>query len=332
MELSVIIPVYNSEKTVRECVSSILNSDFDRDFEVVVVDDGSTDRSIEKIKNLNVRIVRQENKGAAAARNTGARHTRSNLLVFVDSDVTFFKDTLRRIYGHLAKDDVDYVSVRYSKRPLNQGCIHRYKALADYSYYYDFAYTKEQKRGLIRQTNISGGTEGYKKRIFDELGGFDEKVKGANIEREKLIAKLAQGNNMIADGKIRTNHYYPGFRKITKEYFKRTFHSMDLAVNKNYYSQPYMRQNSFRVALGALSAIMLTLSSALFLIFGYIWPFGLTLAVFLSYLSAHLNMFITAYREYGFLFTLYTLTMNLFFCLLISAAGFLGLVKTLLKR
>lgn len=327
MDLSIIIPVYNAEKTIGECLSSILSSDFDRDFEIIVVDDGSTDKSIEKIKDLNVQIIHQKNKGAGAARNIGVRHAKSDLIVFVDSDVTLFKDTLKRVYEHLKKDDVDYVSGRYSRRPINQKWIHKYKALADYSYYYDLIFNKEQKQKPIRQVAIVGAVEGYKKKVFEELGGFDERIKGASVEQENLRVKILQKYNMIADANIKSKHNFPDFNKLVKDYFHRTINSVNLKNNF-----PYLKKNTFRIALGSLTIISLFFSLALFSIFGYVFPFVITLILFLSYLSVHLSMFVIAFKENGLLFMLYTLIINLFFCNLISLAGFLSVTKNIYRQ
>ena len=73
MKISIIIPFYNSEKTIRKCILSILNSNFNEKFEIIVIDDGSTDKSLEIINDLNIKILSQKNKGAGAARNRGAK-------------------------------------------------------------------------------------------------------------------------------------------------------------------------------------------------------------------------------------------------------------------
>ena len=90
MKFSVIIPVYNAESTLKKCLNSLLNQDFN-DFEIVLVNDGSTDSS-EKIcleyASLDNRIVytRQENKGVSCARNKGLDLAKGSFVLFVDSD------------------------------------------------------------------------------------------------------------------------------------------------------------------------------------------------------------------------------------------------------
>lgn len=85
---SVIVPVYNRETTVDRCVDSVLRQQFD-DFELIVVDDGSTDGTaavLERYQDGRVRILRQSNAGVSAARNAGAAMARGEYLVFLDSD------------------------------------------------------------------------------------------------------------------------------------------------------------------------------------------------------------------------------------------------------
>ena len=95
MKVSVIIPTYNEEKVIVDCLKSLSEQTY-RDMEVVVVDDGSTDKTYDvllefRIKNLELRIFRQNHKGPGEARNLGAKYTQGNILVFVDADMVFDK-------------------------------------------------------------------------------------------------------------------------------------------------------------------------------------------------------------------------------------------------
>jgi glycosyltransferase involved in cell wall biosynthesis len=106
IKISVIIPTYNEEKNILECVESIL-SQKTKDFEVIIVDDGSTDKTLEILevisKTLPVKVYKQNHKGPASARNLGAKHAKGKILVFVDSDMIFSRDFLQ----NLVKDITD---------------------------------------------------------------------------------------------------------------------------------------------------------------------------------------------------------------------------------
>jgi glycosyltransferase involved in cell wall biosynthesis len=91
---SVVVPCYNSERTLPKCLSAIFESDFS-DFEVVVVDDASVDKTVEIARLFPCQVVRRTQRGgAAAARNAGARAVCGQVLVFIDSDVVIRKNTL----------------------------------------------------------------------------------------------------------------------------------------------------------------------------------------------------------------------------------------------
>src|SRR3989344_202368 len=93
--VSIIIPTYNEEKTIANCLKSIKNQTY-KPVEVIVVDDGSTDKTVEIIKkcqmsNVKCQILRQHHLGPGPARNLGAKYAEGEILVFVDADMTFDK-------------------------------------------------------------------------------------------------------------------------------------------------------------------------------------------------------------------------------------------------
>ena len=88
--ISIIVPVYNVKLYLDECVDSILAQDY-KDFEIIIVDDGSTDGSSEvcdkqKEKDSRIKVVHQKNGGLSAARNTGLKHAKGDFISFIDSD------------------------------------------------------------------------------------------------------------------------------------------------------------------------------------------------------------------------------------------------------
>lgn len=90
LKYSVIIPVYNAERTLSRCVNSILNQDFN-DYEIILVNDGSKDKSLEICNDFsdkyeNILTINKENGGASSARNAGLDHARGDFILFVDSD------------------------------------------------------------------------------------------------------------------------------------------------------------------------------------------------------------------------------------------------------
>lgn len=96
--ISVIVPIYNTGSILAECIESILNSTY-RDFELILVNDGSTDDSLEVCREFcrkddRIRLIDQENQGASVARNKGLESCKGEWVVFVDSDDSIFPDYL----------------------------------------------------------------------------------------------------------------------------------------------------------------------------------------------------------------------------------------------
>src|SRR3972149_5566353 len=101
MKISVIIPTYNETSVIGECLRSLSKQSY-KDFEIIVVDDGSTDSTFQsaskfQIPNSKFQILHGEHLGAGAARNLGASHAKGEILVFVDADMTFDRDFLRNL-------------------------------------------------------------------------------------------------------------------------------------------------------------------------------------------------------------------------------------------
>lgn len=113
IKLSIIVPVYNVENYIVECLESLMSQTLDS-IEILVVDDGSKDSSIDKIKSIiddRVRIIVQENKGLSGARNTGLREAKGEYVTFVDSDDYIGINTaFEEMYNLAKKDDSDLVA------------------------------------------------------------------------------------------------------------------------------------------------------------------------------------------------------------------------------
>lgn len=113
MRVSVIIPVYNVEKYLTACLDSVLNQTF-ADFELILVDDGSTDESPVIMRryaeaDARISINSQSNKGVSAARNFGLSVAQGDYILFVDSDDTILPDTLERLWQHAQDTNADIV-------------------------------------------------------------------------------------------------------------------------------------------------------------------------------------------------------------------------------
>lgn len=117
LEISIIVPVYNVEPYIEKCLDSILNQeDPGLDYEVIVVDDGSQDRSLETVERFasnhpNMRVIRQPNRGLSAARNKGIELAAGKFVWCVDSDDWIDRKSLSMLAPLLRNDTVDAIAI-----------------------------------------------------------------------------------------------------------------------------------------------------------------------------------------------------------------------------
>lgn len=170
--ISVIVPVFNVDKYLDQCIGSILNQTF-TDFELILVNDGSFDYSYKickeyAAKDSRVRVLSQENKGMSAARNLGIENAKGQYLSFVDSDDYVVPEYLDCLYTILIENDAEVVIGEY----------YRYNEETNMLYYHitddDLSPSKldrdESINNLLTMDNFTAAWgKLYKKSIFDSL-------------------------------------------------------------------------------------------------------------------------------------------------------------------
>lgn len=114
-KFSVIIPVYNVEQYIAETINSVLQQTY-TNFELLIIDDGSPDNSVnicQSFTDSRIKIIRQQNRGVAAARNTGIRHSQGEYLAFLDADDLWLPNKLEKHLEHL--ESLPTVGVSFSR-------------------------------------------------------------------------------------------------------------------------------------------------------------------------------------------------------------------------
>ncbi len=174
---SIIIPLFNKEKYIVNTINSILHQDFN-DFEIIIVDDGSTDASLEKIKYFlsdKVSLIEHDkNKGLSATRNTGIKNAKANYIAFIDADDTWLPHYLKTI-----KYLIDtFIEARIYA--ANMQYVYPKQTIAidnklidfpsDYKGYINF-FKENLKQGLYCINTVC-----YHKSVFEKVGYFDEKI------------------------------------------------------------------------------------------------------------------------------------------------------------
>lgn len=164
--LSIIIPVYNGEKTIGQCLESIYECNY-KNFEVIVVDDCSTDDSSKIAQEFTCRIIRlDKNCGAAIARNKGAGEAKGEISLFLDGDVVLKKNSLNIIIDSFLKNPhIAAVQGIYDKKSQTQNLPSLYK-----HYYNYYKFSKVPTRFL---SSTSSFCLAIKNNIFKKVGGFD---------------------------------------------------------------------------------------------------------------------------------------------------------------
>ena len=172
MKLSVIIPTYNEEKVVGECISSLDKQTYS-DFETIMVDDGSTDGTLDILKALrgkidNLKILKQKHKGPGAARNLGAKEARGDILVFVDADMTFDKNFLKNLVRPIVSGSA-------------KGTFSKYEYVSNWDNIWARCWNlnegwEEKKRHPKNYPDTQPVFRAILKKEFDRVGGFDPKA------------------------------------------------------------------------------------------------------------------------------------------------------------
>ena len=171
-KISVIIPVYNVEKYLHQCLDSVINQTLN-DIEIICINDGSTDSSLEilkdyKKKDKRIIVIDQKNAGQSVARNAGLDIAKSNYILFIDSDDWIELDTLKNLYDVMMSENVDIVMSRFEVVAENQtdsGNINRFKA------YYASLEKSEGKhkfKGEFTAYRSSPCCKLFKKQIIDQ--------------------------------------------------------------------------------------------------------------------------------------------------------------------
>ena len=147
VKVSVIVPVYNTEKYVGKCVDSILQQSLE-DIELICIDDGSDDRSGSILgdyanKDSRVRVFRQENQGQATARNVGIEEARGEYICFVDSDDWLSPDALKNLYQQAAEEQLDILYFAGNTEFEAEEMAKEHKE------YFDRAYRRDQEEGQV---------------------------------------------------------------------------------------------------------------------------------------------------------------------------------------
>lgn len=142
IDISIIIPLYNNEKTIKKCLDSIFHQKTTLKYEIILVDDGSSDNTVKIVNNYilgknNVKFISQENKGAGAARNTALLYSSGDYLFFVDADDYISNNCLNILNLEIHKENLIDILIFMYRYFDERNCVFKKMSKRDAFVYYD---------------------------------------------------------------------------------------------------------------------------------------------------------------------------------------------------
>lgn len=198
--VSVIVPVFNGGRFLARCLLALQRSTY-RQFEIIVVDDASTDDSAAVARASGARVVSLSRQhGPGGARNQGASVARGEILFFVDADVVVHPDAMGRVVADLdGRPDIAAVFGSYDDSPAEASFVSQYKNL-----YHHFTH----QQGNEAATTFWAGCGAVRREVFEAVGGFDaRRYPRPSIEDIELGYRMrARGYRILLDKAVQGTH------------------------------------------------------------------------------------------------------------------------------
>lgn len=181
--VSVIIPAYNAEKTIGQCLKALAEQSYPADsYEVIVVDDGSTDKTASLAQHYAIRYIRQENQGPAAARNNGVQQAKGQIVLFTDSDCVADFNWIKEMVRSF--DEPEVMAAKGAYKTLQKSIVARFAQL-------EF----EERFDMLKKVDsidmVDTYAAGFRRDIFLKMGGFDTSFPVANNEDTELSYRMS---------------------------------------------------------------------------------------------------------------------------------------------
>ena len=187
--ISIIVPIYNVENYLRQCLDSIMNQTY-QNFECLLINDGSPDNSAEICreyvdKDASFRYFEKENGGVSSARNLGIEHSKGEYITFIDSDDWVDSDYLEVLHSKIKEYNTDFVISSYKKFDMDEDCF--YLHIWDQDYYERIWTSQELLTQLPNLENYDGSYtvswgKLFKRSIFDEILFNEQRKFGEDFE------------------------------------------------------------------------------------------------------------------------------------------------------
>lgn len=277
IKYSIIIPAYNSQEVIGICLNAIKKIKKHRkDFEVIVVDDKSADRSVQLARNYFSNVIElKENVGPGAARNAGAKQAKGEILVFIDADVEVSEDVLEKF-------DRKFQESKDPKLAGIMGVCSPTPAFNDtpsriYNYFFHAIHASSPEKIQYPNTSLVA----IKRSAFDEVGGFHPTLR--ICEDNELGIRLSEkGHYFLIDKKLQFIHHKkmgwmsavktPFFNSVNRAKFRLSNEKIGKGVKAN---TLYFYVNGFLTSIGILLFIFTPITTPI--------PLMLIILAFLLY-------------------------------------------------
>jgi glycosyltransferase involved in cell wall biosynthesis len=249
-EISVVIPAYNGGHNLDECLNAIERLVVSPS-EVIVVDDGSNDGSIQRAAARGVRILATPGRqGPAAARNIGAKAAKGDILLFLDADVCVHADATERVATTLADPEVDAVIGSYDEDPSSPDFLSQYKNLM---------HCFVHQTGSSEASTFWSGCGAIRRNLFLDMSGFDANYKRPAIEDIELGYRMRQADRRIVlDRDLRVRHLkkWTFWGLVRTDVFDRGIPWTELILRDQNMPDDLNLQISQRVSIGLVYVIL----------------------------------------------------------------------------
>ena len=187
--ISIIVPIYNVEKYLRQCLDSIQDQSY-QNFECLLINDGSPDNSADICKEYvskdpRFRYIEKENGGVSSARNLGLEHSKGEYITFIDSDDWVDLDYLEVLHSKIKEYNTDFVISSYKKFDMDEDCF--YLHIWDQDYYEKIWTSQELLTQLPNLENYDGSYtvswgKLFKRSLFDKILFNEQRKFGEDFE------------------------------------------------------------------------------------------------------------------------------------------------------
>jgi glycosyltransferase involved in cell wall biosynthesis len=192
--VTVVVPAYNAEATIEECVASLLAVAYDGAVELVVVDNGSTDATRLLASRAGATVLTAPRRGPSAARNEGIRHATTDIVAFTDADCTVEPDWLARLVAALADPAVGIAGGRIRAR----------RDATEAERFGELIHDHEAAIEVWSPPYVITMSWASRRAVLDEAGGFDETLRrGEDVDLSWRIAAAGYRLVYVADAIVR---------------------------------------------------------------------------------------------------------------------------------